>query len=446
MEAKIIDFKNPIKASTNNLSKNEPWKKSKDFSSTLDSINDKNGIQKQNNKAFKKSNAKDFDDLNNSNIESHKTRDTEKNESELIKIDEVENEVSLDDAMILLSNLFVIKEIPVKDEDLELSLEVDSELSLKTNISIENLVLDHDLESIDKLNIDENISEETMLEAVDGENLSKLEEKQGNNFIFDINKKDIQLTSSKKDEISGNVDLFSKADSSNTEKISTEEMDFSSDLSNKIGIKDMENLNHQNSSKDSSENQDEVLANSQVEEDIELKDKPFIFLEKDGIKFVGDKVSKPEETVTVNRENLIEQIVDKIKVNLSDLKNEIKVSLKPEVLGELTMNIEVIKGEVIAKVMVESQRTKEVIESNLIQLKEGIKDTGLEIKTFEVFVGSGSDFDKHNSGQFNLNKNNQKTKIKVQDNKSIKNYEEGSIDNKINSIGLYSENGLNLFA
>ncbi len=110
------------------------------------------------------------------------------------------------------------------------------------------------------------------------------------------------------------------------------------------------------------------------------------------------------------------------------------------------MNIEVIKGEVIAKVMVESQRTKEVIESNLIQLKEGIKDTGLEIKTFEVFVGSGSDFDKHNSGQFNLNKNNQKTKIKVQDNKSIKNYEEGSIDNKINSIGLYSENGLNLFA
>jgi hypothetical protein len=446
MEVKIIDFKHPIKPSTNSITKIDPWKKSKDFSSTLESINDKNTVQNQNNKASKKSNAKDFDDLNNSNIESNKTVDTEKDELELNKIDEIENEVSSDNAMLLLSNLIVVKDIPVKDENVEISTELDSELSVKTHISIENQVLEHDLESIDKFNIDKNISEETILEAVDGENVGKLEEKHDNNFAFDIDKKDIQLISSKKDEISGNVDLLSKADSSNSEEVSIEEVDFSSDLSNKIGIKDMENLNQQNSSDDSSENQEEVLVASQVEEDIELKDKPFVFLEKDGIKFVGDKVSQPEETVTVSRENLIEQIVDKVKVNLSDLKNEIKVSLKPEVLGELTMNIEIVKGEIIAKVMVDNQKTKEVIETNLLQLKEGIKDTGLEIKTFEVFVGSGSDFDKHNSGQFNLNKNNQKTKIKVQDNKSIKNYEEGSIDNKINSIGLYSENGLNLFA
>lgn len=427
MEAKIIDFKNPIKPSTNNLSKNEPWKKSKDFSSTLDSINDKNGIQKQNNKTLNKSNEKDLDDVKKTNIVSNKTSDTKENELDLDKIDEIEDEVSSDNAVIILQSLFTIKDISVKEEETGLSTEVDLEL-------------------IDKLNLNNNISEEPVLKSVDGENIIKLEENPDKTFGLNIDKKDIQLNSLKKDEISGSLNLLNKTDSLNNENTSIEEVELSPDQVTKNGIRNIQNLNQENNSKGSSEGNEEVLVASQVEEDNEINNKPFVFLERDGIKFVGDKVIKPEQPVTVNKDNIIEQIVDKVKVNFSDIKNEIKLSLKPEVLGELTMNIEVIKGEVIAKVMVESQRTKEVIESNLIQLKEGIKDTGLEIKTFEVFVGSGSDFDKHNSGQFNLNKNNQKTKIKVQDNKSIKNYEEGSIDNKINSIGLYSENGLNLFA
>ena len=47
------------------------------------------------------------------------------------------------------------------------------------------------------------------------------------------------------------------------------------------------------------------------------------------------------------------------------------------------MKIEVAKGAITAKIMVENQN-KEIIEGNIIQLKEEIKDTGLEIKTFEV--------------------------------------------------------------
>ncbi len=110
------------------------------------------------------------------------------------------------------------------------------------------------------------------------------------------------------------------------------------------------------------------------------------------------------------------------------------------------MNIEVVKGAVTAKIIVENQRTKEIIEGNLIQLKEGIKDTGLEIKTFEVFVGNNSDFDKHSSGQFNLKQNNKKVKLKSQDNKSVKVYGEQPIENEGNINEEYFENSLNLFA
>ncbi|MDR7856268.1 flagellar hook-length control protein FliK [Tissierella sp.] len=445
MEVKIIDFKHSVKPSTNNLSKAESPIKSKDFSSTIESVNSKNSVINENNRTSKYNDTKNSGNLSNIDSKGKKIDDINGDELELDETHENE-EVLLDDAMLLLSNLIVVKDIPVESEELELSLEVDTDLSLKTHISVENEELEHKTESIDNLNAEKEISEEAILKSLDEENISKLEEKPDNNLRLNIDNKNVELTSKKEVETSGIVNLFNKVDSSSTEEVATEEVDFSSNLSNKIDINDMENLNQQNSSKDSSENQEDPLVATQGGDDIELQDKPFVFIEKNGLKFVEGKMNQQEETVAVNRDNLIEQIVDKVKINFSDLKNEIKISLKPEALGELTMNIEVIKGEVIAKVMVDNQRTKEAIETNLFQLKEGIKDTGLEIKTFEVFVGSGSDFDKHNSGQFKFNQNAKKIKIKSQDNKKIADYEDYSIEGRSKVIDSYSENSLNLFA
>ena len=180
--------------------------------------------------------------------------------------------------------------------------------------------------------------------------------------------------------------------------------------------------------------------------DIEVNDEFFIYMDKDGIKFIKDNTVELDNPDTINHKEVIEQIVEKVKIDLSNTKNEIRVRLKPEVLGEMTMNIEVAKGAVTAKIMVDNQRTKEIIEGNLIQLKEGIKDTGLEIKTVEVFVGNNSDFDKHNSGQFSFKQNNKKIKIKSQENKTIKLYGEQPIENGINTNEAYLENNLNLFA
>ena len=445
MEVKIIDFKHSMKPSSNSLSKVESPIKTKDFSSTIESFNNKNSVVKESNRTSKVNDTKKSGDLSNIDNEGKKIDDINGDELEIDKTKEKE-EILLDDAMLLLSNLGLVKDIPVESEELELSLEVDTDLALKAHISVKNEELEHKTESIDDLNIDKDISEETMLKSIDGENIRKLVEKPDNNLRLNIDENNVELKGNKEVETSGNVNLFNKVDSSSTEEVATEEMDFSTNLSNKIDINDMENLNQQNSSKDSSEKQEGSLITTQVEDDIELQDKPFVFIEKDGVKFVEGKVNQQDEIVTVNRDNLIEQIVDKVKINFSDLKNEIKISLKPEVLGELTMNIEVIKGEVIAKVMVDNQRTKEAIETNLFQLKEGIKDTGLEIKTFEVFVGSGSDFDKHNSGQFNFNQNAKRIKIKSQDNKKITDYEDYSIEGRSKTIDSYSENSLNLFA
>ena len=144
----------------------------------------------------------------------------------------------------------------------------------------------------------------------------------------------------------------------------------------------------------------------------------------------------------VDKKEVIEQIVNKAKLIVDDNKQEIRIKLKPEILGELILKMEVVKGDVLAKVMVDNYKTKELIEANLFQLKEDMKENGLEIKTFEVFVGTNEDFDRENTEQFNFKKRPNKIKIKSGELKEIKIYDENTL---VNMEGIYEEGSLNLF-
>ena len=156
---------------------------------------------------------------------------------------------------------------------------------------------------------------------------------------------------------------------------------------------------------------------------------------------------KPEFVIKayeeVDKKQLIEQIVNKAKLIIDDNKQEIKIRLKPEILGELMLKMEVEKGTVLAKIMVDNYRTKELIEANLYQLKEDMKENGLKIKTFQVFVGTNEDFQRENRQGFNFKKRPGKLKVKNEDLKEIKTY---GVNNFINTREVYEDGSINLFA
>ena len=162
------------------------------------------------------------------------------------------------------------------------------------------------------------------------------------------------------------------------------------------------------------------------------------YLIMDKSKVVENKELTNKNLPEVDKKELIDQIVI-----LDDNKQEIKIKLKPEMLGELMLKMEVEKGSVLAKIMVDNYRTKELIEANLYQLKQDMKENGLEIKTFEVFVGSNNDFDKENRKEFDFNQKRGKLKIKNPKLKEIETYDESI---KGNILPLYEEGELNLFA
>ena len=128
----------------------------------------------------------------------------------------------------------------------------------------------------------------------------------------------------------------------------------------------------------------------------------------------------------VNKENIIEQVAEKIKILVNDGnegKQEVRIKLKPEILGELVLKVEVEKGVVVARAVVDNFRTKELLEMNISQLQEGLKEQGLDIKTFSVYVGNNSDFEKEGKNNFFSNKRNKKVKMKNVNLEGIGNYD-----------------------
>lgn len=72
-------------------------------------------------------------------------------------------------------------------------------------------------------------------------------------------------------------------------------------------------------------------------------------------------------------------------------KNEIKLSLKPEFLGELKMEISVEKNVFKANVTVENYFIKEVLDGNIEKLRQALQTLGIEVREFSVSVGQDHD-------------------------------------------------------
>ncbi|WP_312668545.1 flagellar hook-length control protein FliK [Tissierella praeacuta] len=432
MEAIVFDFKNSLKTSTEQNIKKET-SENKNFSSTLENVNNKTNskISSDNmsrSKESKNTASKDKD------ISEH---NKDVNQNVEIEEDDKENySLAYGNIPFFFSNLINTVDESINNEAIELETPMDIE-SIKLEETLENNLIENE-----EVIMENQVSDIIIKEDMEMDEINKFQlpykENAVNNNIIEENKLS-------KNEIEPNFKLFSKE--GKEESIVDMTMVNQNDLMN---IKELDekmefNLDQKNNHEVSSPKESlDINETKETDKDTELGIESFISMNKNEIRFEKDNLIKLDDLDTVRDKDVIQQIVEKAKFNLSDNKNEMRIKLKPEILGEMTMNIEVVKGTVIAKIMVDNQRAKEIIEGNLIQLKEGIKDTGLEIKTVEVFVGNNSDFNKHNSGQFNLKQNNKRIKVKSQDRKAVSGYDEQTVENMTNINTL--EEGLNLFA
>jgi flagellar hook-length control protein FliK len=103
-------------------------------------------------------------------------------------------------------------------------------------------------------------------------------------------------------------------------------------------------------------------------------------------------VSSRPAPVGVNPQDIVRQLADNMRFDLRGANvSEIKLTLRPENLGEVTMKVAAENGIITASFVAENARVKEAIEANLQQLRQALEEKGIEVSQLSVSVDTGTD-------------------------------------------------------
>jgi len=97
-------------------------------------------------------------------------------------------------------------------------------------------------------------------------------------------------------------------------------------------------------------------------------------------------------------ESVVRQVVEKFNQAVKTGVNEMRILLRPESLGEVRLKISVEGDVVMARIHVENQQVKQIIENNLGSLRNALAEHNLQTGSFSVDVG-GSDSDPYEQAQ-----------------------------------------------
>jgi flagellar hook-length control protein FliK len=191
--------------------------------------------------------------------------------------------------------------------------------------------------------------------------------------------------------------------------------------------------------KNSIKNQSEI--NAHVEKEV-MVEKP------SSLSMVSDMAYQKIETDEIlNVENLkdgkrvlnsksISNIVKKIFFTINNKKSEVKIDLRPDVLGNIKIHISSENKHLKISIAAETNSVKEIIENSMIQLKADLQNNHMALDKYEVFVGNT--FEKENSERRKSNKFEPFTISKEEDEMNIELAEPIRNESRINNI--YSVN------
>lgn len=86
--------------------------------------------------------------------------------------------------------------------------------------------------------------------------------------------------------------------------------------------------------------------------------------------------------------NIMNQIMDFMKVQVHTEMTEVQLQLQPESLGTLNVRVSAKEGVVTAQFAAETENVKAVLESQVIQLKETFAQQGIKVEAIEVTLAS----------------------------------------------------------
>jgi len=139
--------------------------------------------------------------------------------------------------------------------------------------------------------------------------------------------------------------------------------------------------------------------------------------QKEIFKAFTEVINRTQANKNVDTAEIIKQIVERLKTDFTSEVTQIKVTLKPEYLGDISLKIASQDGVITAQFTAQNQRVKEIIEANFNQLKDTLNEQGIEVSQISVNIGNE---ESGNSEQSNFEQRKSSTRINDIINNSIK--------------------------
>lgn len=117
-------------------------------------------------------------------------------------------------------------------------------------------------------------------------------------------------------------------------------------------------------------------------------------------KIVNNNIINPEQYMNIDKTDVLKQITSKVRSDYDNELNEINIKLTPEHLGNLTIKVSLERGILSARALVENVNVKQLLQSNLGELKESLKDQGIEFNSIDVSVGEDQEFEEKSPNFF----------------------------------------------
>jgi len=127
---------------------------------------------------------------------------------------------------------------------------------------------------------------------------------------------------------------------------------------------------------------------------------------------VNGEVAMNQEQLTARVEQfreIVDQIVNQIKVTIKPEETSMELTLSPEHLGKVNLSITSKGGVMTAQLFTETQLAKEAIESQIHVLKDTLTQQGLKIEAIEVSITNYS-FQKDSNTNSSEHEHQQKSK------------------------------------
>lgn len=118
-------------------------------------------------------------------------------------------------------------------------------------------------------------------------------------------------------------------------------------------------------------------------------------------------------TQTVTSQQIVEQLVEYIKVNVDPTVTEMEIQLQPATLGTVNVNVALKDGQLTAQFRAQNEMAREAIESQMVQLKETLQENGIKVQAIEVTIATHEfernlDQNHSNQGQEEQDKGNRR--------------------------------------